>query len=189
MMHNLNYSLFIENRIYSLTLENALFDTSFEDISWTILSTKKRPELEKTIGYEFVDLAVEYYYGDPANHFNLCDNTAIFYDAIIKNFRKLEISQKNAALWVSERWNTYPHEFLYPWILFERLRIENKEDAYFLRWESWFQHLIAFRDTVFVQGEQALNLIIRLLFSLISKIVNNSIEVSGKVANCCFQSA
>ena len=165
MVHNLNYSLFIENRTYSLTLENAVFDTCFEAIGFgdgiinhtyngtfknvqfiglhengTILNTKKRPE--------FDNLAVEYYYGDPANHFNLCDNTAIFYDAIIKNFRKLELSQKNAALWVSERWNTYSHEFLYPWILFERLRIENTEAAYFLRWESWFQHLIAFRDNV-----------------------------------------
>ena len=210
MLHNLNYSLFVENRTYSLTLQNAVFDTVFESVGFgdgiinttyngtfknityignhengTILNTKKRPELERTTSYEFDNLAVEYKYTDPANHFNLCDNTAIFYEAIIKNYKKLEVSKKHAALWVSERLVTYSHEFLYPWILFQGIKIENVDPDYFMLWESEFQHLIAFENAEFI-GEFALNNSGQLSPNF--QIINNTPSVGEQIKGCHLQS-
>ena len=211
MQHNLNYSVFCENKTYGMELNNGVFDTVFETIGFgdgvinhtfngsftgltfignhehgSVLNTKKRPELERSFGYEFDNLGVEYIYTDPANHFNMCDNTAYFYNTTFKNFHNLELTPKHSALWVSERWATYSHEFLYPYILYKGITIENIELKDFLLWESWFQHLISFEDVNFVGDPWKLTtpLSAQTAPARNFQLVNNTSEIGDHLTNC-----
>ena len=212
MQHNLNYSVFCENRTYGMELNNGVFDTVFESIGFgdgiinhtfngsftgltfignhehgSILNTKKRPQLERSHGYEFDNLGVEYIYTDPINHFNMCDNTAYFYDTTFKNFEELELTKKHAALWVSERWDTYSHEFLYPYILYKGITFENVDFGQLLLWESWFQHLISFEDVKFIGDPWNLNGVSQLGGNF--QLVNNTVEIGDHLTNCTRQTA
>ena len=215
MLHNLNYSIFCENTTQGMHLYNGIFDSCFEPFGFgdgginhtyegkfynltfigqhehgSPLNTKKRKELERSVGYEFDNLGVEYYYTDPGNHFNMCDNTAIFYANHFKNYYKHSLTELHSALWVSERWQTYSHEFLYPIIIFEDMEVTNINFDHFIRWESWFQHLLVFKNFKVNIGEKALTNPLNntegsgLKLSNNFQLVNNTEEIGDHLKNC-----
>ena len=212
MRHNLNYSIFAENNTRALQLSDGIFDTCVESIGYgdgivnhtfkgsytritfignhpngNILNINKRPTLERSIGYEFDNAAIEYFYVDPMCQVNMTDVSGVFTNVTFKDFREMGILGKNvnAALWLSDRFGTMDHKFIYPYIYFSDLIVENTDIDRFILSETWFQHLLVFENAQLPTTWELNN---SALHSPNFQLINNTQTIGNYLANCHYQS-